>query len=378
MNKTVSSVVDSFRSALVGAAAFSLLACALVLTACSDEQPIRVYEAPKDTLAPPPDPHAGLDMSAMGGTGTGSPPAVPGMREVFGDPQRILAVTVPTPSGVWFFKLTGPKEKVETLVGEIDAFLQTVEFIDEAPGVQFAAPGTWSTLAPGMYATAKWELAEDTIFSVTRLDITPFGDRELFDNVNRWRTQVGMQPATFTEIQSDSRSVPVGGLQGTWVDLAPDTTSQESSTPSSPGAVTATGGAGAMTWTLPAGWSEVPSSSSVRIATFRVEGSEAEIVITKFPGDVGGTLANVNRWRGQAGLTPVSPGDLESSMESMTVAGRDAYLVDAAGDSSRVLAAGISTTAETWFVKAQGAPGEVGKIVDGFREFLGMIRFGDN
>ena len=35
------------------------------------------------------------------------------------------------------------------------------------------------------------------------------------------------------------------------------------------------------------------------------EGKTASVNISFFPGDVGGTFANVNRWRAQMGLPPV-------------------------------------------------------------------------
>ena len=51
-------------------------------------------------------------------------------------------------------------------------------------------------------------------------------------------------------------------------------------------------------------------TSSMRIASLKVDdqnGSELDISVTTFPGDVGGLLANVNRWVGQIELSPVKP-----------------------------------------------------------------------
>lgn len=66
-------------------------------------------------------------------------------------------------------------------------------------------------------------------------------------------------------------------------------------------------------WDVPASWTQDPSPREMRVATFLapVEGQDAvEVVLTSFPGDVGGLLANVNRWRGQVGLGPVAADDL--------------------------------------------------------------------
>ena len=53
-------------------------------------------------------------------------------------------------------------------------------------------------------------------------------------------------------------------------------------------------------WTKPPGWAELPPTS-MRLGNFTAGGGQAEITVMTFPGNVGGLLANVNRWRGQAG-----------------------------------------------------------------------------
>ncbi len=61
--------------------------------------------------------------------------------------------------------------------------------------------------------------------------------------------------------------------------------------------------------TLPAGWKESPPSE-FRVASFRVRGKDAredaDVSVVPLPGDAGGDLANVNRWRGQVDLAPVT------------------------------------------------------------------------
>ena len=60
----------------------------------------------------------------------------------------------------------------------------------------------------------------------------------------------------------------------------------------------------------------------------------AEVAITAFPGDVGGVLANVNRWRGQAGLAPVDEAGLGQATTSIESNGLHFLVVDAEGGSS--------------------------------------------
>ena len=49
--------------------------------------------------------------------------------------------------------------------------------------------------------------------------------------------------------------------------------------------------------------------------------SKAEIAVTVFPGNVGGLTANVNRWRGQIGLAPLAPAELEANLDHLDANG---------------------------------------------------------
>lgn len=94
-------------------------------------------------------------------------------------------------------------------------------------------------------------------------------------------------------------------------------------------------------WKLPDGWSEVPSKEEMRAATFQIVGEiPLEASVTTLPGD--GTkddyiLKNVNRWRGQLSLKPVTEKTLynaESKTEetrSIDIEGRKVVLVNLVG-----------------------------------------------
>src|SRR3954471_14517480 len=65
-------------------------------------------------------------------------------------------------------------------------------------------------------------------------------------------------------------------------------------------------------WDAPAGWQAQPPSA-MRKGSFLIndnDGRKADMSITVFPGTVGGDLANVNRWRNQIQLPPVSEAEL--------------------------------------------------------------------
>jgi hypothetical protein len=62
------------------------------------------------------------------------------------------------------------------------------------------------------------------------------------------------------------------------------------------------------------------------------------MVVTHFPGDVGGDLDNVNRWRQQVGQAPVTQADLEGMVSKVTACGKTSSVIDATGPQSRVVA----------------------------------------
>ena len=61
------------------------------------------------------------------------------------------------------------------------------------------------------------------------------------------------------------------------------------------------------TWDAPNSWNSV-NNNSFSLANYQIPYNDdiADLSITKFPGDAGGVVANVNRWRGQLELEPHS------------------------------------------------------------------------
>ena len=71
------------------------------------------------------------------------------------------------------------------------------------------------------------------------------------------------------------------------------------------------------TWSTPTDWLENKiNKSSLRLASYAIllnNGESADLSITKFSGNAGGVLSNVNRWRGQLDLSPQTLDIIESS-----------------------------------------------------------------
>jgi hypothetical protein len=88
-----------------------------------------------------------------------------------------------------------------------------------------------------------------------------------------------------------------------------------------------------LTWKTPEGWTEVPPTE-MRVASFKVTGAngkQADVSVVPLPGMPGSDDANVNRWRGQVGLSPVSSEELKKSAENVEAGGQPAQLYDIAG-----------------------------------------------
>lgn len=136
----------------------------------------------------------------------------------------------------------------------------------------------------------------------------------------------------------------------------------------------------ALAWTAPAQWQE-RAPGSIRKGSYTVPGeggAVGDLSITAFPGDTGGLHANVNRWRGQIGLAPVSDAEVEKSVEHLDVNGLHIDLVEMVGTTGnppmRLLGAIVPYQKETWFFKLTGPDALVASQREAFRTFLTTIK----
>ncbi|GAB5560548.1 MAG: hypothetical protein SynsKO_21950 [Synoicihabitans sp.] len=149
-------------------------------------------------------------------------------------------------------------------------------------------------------------------------------------------------------------------------------------TASSP-AETRPAGGGELTWQAPDHWEELAASGMRRGSfTLRGDGDQtADLSIIAFPGDVGGLAANVNRWRGQVGLSPLAPAQVDASIEHADTAYFHVDFVsmegEAAGAPTRIDGAIFSHGGESWFVKLMGPTDLVAAESTNFRNFVGTI-----
>jgi len=130
-------------------------------------------------------------------------------------------------------------------------------------------------------------------------------------------------------------------------------------------------------WTAPASWKAKPLSA-MRKGSYSIPGpggSNADLSITAFPGDVGGELANVNRWRGQVQLPALSQADLAGAVSRLSNNGLQLTVVEAVSPNSgqRILGAIVPTADSTWFFKLMGPDAVVAAAKPEFMAFLRTI-----
>jgi len=231
-------------------------------------------------------------------------------------PGRLLGAWLKQPDRTWFFKLMGDDALVAAQRDAFLAFLQSVT-IDAAPaGAAFAAPA---------------------------------------------------------QAQS-TNDLPKGGSPP----FAPFANGAMPDTSTAPAA---TAPAADLTWSAPADWSAKPLGS-MRLGSFTVhgtDGAEADVSIIAFPGEAGGLLANINRWRGQLGLAPLAEGDQAAATTALDSAGGLRFtVVDFAGQSagapSRLLGGIAPFGDKTYFFKMTGPDALVAHQKAAFLDFLKTVK----
>jgi hypothetical protein len=123
-------------------------------------------------------------------------------------------------------------------------------------------------------------------------------------------------------------------------------------------------------WQVPKGW-KVEAAGQMQVARFAVgaPGSKAEVFVSVFPSDTGGTLANVNRWRRQLGLQETDESQLSQLVSQLDPNDPQSMLVDMSNGTKRLLGAVVPRNGQYWFYKLLGDSGVVGPEKDNFVAF---------
>ena len=127
-------------------------------------------------------------------------------------------------------------------------------------------------------------------------------------------------------------------------------------------------------WEAPAHW-EVKPLGQLRKGSFSVKGEdegEVDISVLVFPGNVGGTLANVNRWAEQAGLPAFQS---LPHLKRMGIDGYEGMIVDLHGQYQSIYGVIIEMPTCSWYFKMIGPDKMIEAEKANFQAFLGSVRF---
>jgi len=206
--------------------------------------------------------------------------------------------------------------------------------------------------------------------------ILPVDDRVWFFMAQGTKEELAPRADAFDRFVQSVRMEPALPPDHPPVGSSPVASSPGMDVPESerPAAESSSGGPGELSWTLPSGWVEMENTSNMRLATFQAGsgGEAAEVTITRFPGDVGGELANVNRWRRQVGL-PAVPALAEQDMTDIRLRTGGGSYLDLTGPTSRMLVVFVPHGGFTWFLKMSGPENVLGREKDNFETFIHSV-----
>ncbi len=150
-----------------------------------------------------------------------------------------------------------------------------------------------------------------------------------------------------------------------------------------PAGMEASSGQAKPNWNVPSGWKEVPGGQFL-VAKFMISGdasAQAAVNVSSAPGEGGGLLANLNRWRAQLGLGPVAEADLAKDTQPLDLAGAKASVADItgkdarSGEQARLVAVVVPRSGDTWFYKLMGNAQVVQQQKDAFMKFVESAKY---
>lgn len=329
---------------------FWLVCAGFLVAGCQEQESVRHYLAPKESM-----------------------PAPPAM--------RLLAVMVPHGQDVWFFKLLASEQAVTKHEADFDTFVRSVRFKDqEGPALDFLVPPGWKrqTGPRPRYATLRLGPKNEGL----EITITKLGPEaaDVRANVDRWRDQLSLPPLDEDAFHKLRNNIMINGSPATRVDLVGALRDNATAMKGHPPRERAKPDALPFRYKTPDGWEARPPVAKQGISiplVFRIQagGEEAEMTAMSLPGDGGGLEMNVNRWRQQVGLAPLDEAGIRRDVRTLKVGDKQAVYVDLSGPAKRILGALLPVGRETWFFTLKGPPRRVAKEQANFEAFMTSLQW---
>ncbi len=285
------------------------------------------------------------------------------------------------------------------------------------PQKQWDVPAGWTSADPGQVSAANFVLKTEQ--GEASINVTPLPDLAGKEDlvVNMWRQQVGLEALAAADVAKALTPVPVGSAEGKYFEitgardgkqtriitamvhepgvswfykLSGDQAVVDAQTPvffeflktvrpaagaNAAAAPPASGPVAEPTpefkWEIPSGWEQV-APGTMQVAKFKVPdvaAAKAELAVSVFPSDTGGTLANVNRWRGQLGMPPTDDAGLAAVSTPLDPEIPNAVMIDLSHEGRQMLGAIVPREKRWWFYKLTGDSPAVVAAKDAFKDF---------
>ncbi|HEY1490777.1 MAG TPA: hypothetical protein VGF90_07030 [Verrucomicrobiae bacterium] len=136
------------------------------------------------------------------------------------------------------------------------------------------------------------------------------------------------------------------------------------------------------TWSVPAGWQEGQLAQFL-VAKYVITGeggAQAAVNVSSLAGDGGGLLPNINRWRKQLGLDPVTDADV-ANLPTLDASGVKATLIELSGTDGRtgkpakLVGMVLPLGGQTWFYKLMGDANVVTQQKDALIQFVRSAKY---
>ena len=136
---------------------------------------------------------------------------------------RMLAAMIPRNEQAWFFRLTGPADSVAGEADKFRALIASVTFAkDDAPPT-WKLPDGWRQLPPSGMRYATIEIPAETGTLDLSVTVLPRNDPDIdsytLSNLNRWRNQLGLTPASLRQLRDGVEHIALEGAEATLFDL---------------------------------------------------------------------------------------------------------------------------------------------------------------
>ena len=363
------------------------LCCLLASAGCEPPKPIRSYKVPK--------PEVVYESNHLD-------PGLPTDKN--GDPlpldDRMLGALIPNKDTAWFLKLSGPKSEVDSHADEFREFVNSIRFgKDSRREPEWDLPESWTRTngPPPRWATI-------TIGGTNPpLEVTvsslPFENRDLasysLQNVNRWRNQLSLRPIPAQRLSKEVETITLaGGSPAVYVDMLgklqgtgmmrpgamaghpPISGGDTRPAPKTSSQTPADRQPAEVGYDLPTGWSKAANDTFSQVALEAGEGANGiRVTFSALAAAAGDLGPNINRWRRQVGLGPVSDEDIQAAAKEMEIGGVKAPYVELQGPQESIYGAIVMHEDKAWFIKLRGSNSAAEAEQTKFQELLKSIRF---